>query len=157
MDDETARVIHKIQKKERKIEKALQKMEANHTSNSTDEGVFWYNIPNENWISFDKKFGKFMKYRKQFIHTPFGQGLKTRLEALKVTPQFKTLQQDWKDYTQDPGFKKLQTAWAAYNDAILKNITYTDEPEPFMDGPAIKQAKKFVKFVDDAFKGKLQR
>merc|ERR1712046_93818 len=58
------------------------------------KGDGWH-IDNEAWADFEDEFAKFIKYRKELVHTPFGEELKKRIMALRKLPAFQDLKKQW--------------------------------------------------------------
>lgn len=131
-------------------------MEQNRLYKYGAKGEVYYYFDNAGYQKFDKEYGLFLKYRKSFIKTPWGQGLKKRVEKLRATPQFKAVEQDWKATTQTKSAVQFTKKAEAFFDALLSDYKFGDKPEGFKDGPFVKQTFKLVQFVDDILNGKLQ-
>merc|ERR1712048_642212 len=110
-------------------------------------------IDNEAWADFEEEFAEFIKQRKALIHSPWGEALKKRIEAVRNLPAFKDLKLQWNKQCHTKSGIDFKTSFDDFLAVIAKNIPLTDKPDGFDDSYFVDEFFKLVGMFDETIDG----
>merc|ERR1711918_125529 len=100
-------------------------------------------IDNAAWADFEEEFAEFIK-QKALIHSPWGESLKQRIEAIRELPAFKDLKLQWMKQCHTKSGLDFKTSFDDFLGVIAKNVPLTDKPEVFEDSYFVDEFFKMV-------------
>lgn len=116
----------------------------------------WSEWRNRDWHRFDVEYGKLLDQRKELMLSKWGQAIKTRVEKLRASTEFKNLEQDWKEQTKYSRHLDRVEKWEDLKEAWIYDIKESDIPDDFYDGNFVHQVVKLMNFIKDIDNGELK-
>lgn len=110
-------------------------------------------IDNDAWQKFEAEYAKFIKYRKELIHSPLGDALKDKIDALRDLPAFKDLKKQWFAQCHTKSGEAFKTAFDNFLAIIAKNVPLEDKPEGFDQSVFAQEFFKLVGMFDETIDG----
>lgn len=94
-------------------------MEMMHKGYKSKHG---FHVANKDWEKFNFEFEKFIHYRKDLIHSEWGEKLKEKIMGIRHTAPFQDLMKQFHDQCKTESGLELKASFEDFLAAIVKNV-----------------------------------